>query len=434
MEDNQQLCDEVAKVIVLFFQCSLNWTGGDDQLDISSSNLPLIRANTSYLSDADGTEMFLIRKKEGQFGAGFVDAFRPRLVALVNEVITANNQWLVDTNYRDAHLRTDDIATLLDLTWSPVLPDNDEEPTGQCVGALAMFRASGNCVGRWNYLQSYRDSLLEGHSEEEVAEMMATKGPRGTGKQVPLLEITEGDNVLDEPWADKWVPCATTDDDSSEGWMKVVADGHWRTPLIEIELYDPADSCLCWKKSASVDELVGILGGKLMSPRTQRQLKRYNTLDATYVIVGTEVHLRMYADDKIILRECYALDADDVFFQEHKKRKWVHYYDDKLEEEQQDRAYGSEKCAIYERVLAEKISGGMSEYTAKEEAMEAAEKYDPEYDDDSAYGTDHSVEKDDEEEEEDELSSDGDMTVDYEVEEYERDADDKVVIMDVDTN
>ena len=109
----------------------------------------------------------------------------------------------------------------------------------------------------------------------------------------------------------------------------------------------------------------------------------------------------------------------------------------------------AEKRATYFRVKADRLAEGMDETAAKAAAIAAAEA-DPEYDDDSAYGTDYSDNKNSEQDEDDtdhivsemalersggevavDDSIDGDMSIEYEEEEYERDADGSVVIVDV---
>lgn len=84
----------------------------------------------------------------------------------------------------------------------------------------------------------------------------------------------------------------------------------------------------------------------------------------------------------------------------------------------------------YFRVKAEKLGEGMSEEEAKEKARKVAET-DVEYDNDSAYGTDYSNENSDDTLDRDTPdSSDGDMSVDYASEEYERDGSNTVIIAD----
>jgi hypothetical protein len=256
---------------------------------------------------------------------------------------------------------------------------------------------------------------------------------RGTGEPVSLVEL---DAQMDEPYHARWIPSAFGTDADIES---VVANGHWRFGIDEF--YEPFASVFCWKATVTLSQLVDALGEAIVSPRTQRQVHPIlgwndqevatGTVDAVYVIRNTDVHLFIgYTKEPIVprrqtagnrvperkytftLRESYALDADDPFFEMHQERKA--YRISAEEEENLDRAHGTEKRALYDRVLAE----GMDEYSA----IEAAEKYDPEYDDDSAYGTDPSAE------------SDGDMSVDYAEEEYERDADGKVIIMDVETS
>jgi hypothetical protein len=78
-----------------------------------------------------------------------------------------------------------------------------------------------------------------------------------------------------------------------------------------------------------------------------------------------------------------------------------------------------EKRATYTRIKAEKLAAGIDEETAKKTAFDVATA-DPEYDEDSAYGTESS-------------DSDSDDSADeYEEEVYEFDSNNNAIIMDVD--
>ena len=358
------IIQEVKIAIYTFLSTSLDfiWTERNNELKIDQQ-LSLVHAKT-YL-DEDCVETFLIKLKGGLlFEAQFVDKFRPHLIEIVNNFIILSNDVLRGSDFKEQYLFPEDISALLELTWSPIIRDYYwDGPRGQQFGALAMYRSSGN-----RKILPFAHGLL------------------------PLVSL-ETDS-LDEPLASSCIP-SIFEDKSVNSWKIVAANNHWRFGIDDA--YDPTYSAFCWRDEEiySVDDLVKLLGTDLISPRTQRQLRRAfewsanyesseefesHSFSATYVIRGTDVHLWFYFSDSYIIRESYALTAEHPFFETHKKLNC--YNEMLLNEEMLDRQYGAEKRAIYDTAISESID--------KAEAIEKASRYDPEYDEDSAYGTDFS--------------------------------------------
>jgi hypothetical protein len=106
--------DDVMAVLRDFYRHMLRDTHVDVEM---KRDRPTVFAWTHFI-DRDWTEKFLIRKKEGKFTAHSFAALRPRLCALVNSIIDANNAHVVASNYHECPLTTEVVAEMMSVSVS----------------------------------------------------------------------------------------------------------------------------------------------------------------------------------------------------------------------------------------------------------------------------------------------------------------------------
>jgi hypothetical protein len=179
-DEDPELIEQVATVLKAFYRASLNWTGGDDDLEFKRSKLSLVQGK-SYSDPDNEDEVLVITRKDGlQFTETFLQSFRPSLLKIINEIVDANNAWLEATNYREARLNQKSIEHFLKVFLNPEVPDDgryEDDEVGIREGAIGFRRESGNLIGRWDYTEAC--DCAEAYKDEE----------KGSGK--PLAYITE---------------------------------------------------------------------------------------------------------------------------------------------------------------------------------------------------------------------------------------------------
>lgn len=168
--EEDELMNQITSVYRGFLRCSLDWTGGDDALEYRSSKLSLVTGK-SYTNFDDGEELLVIKRKpsEGEekakpFTKAFLKDIRPRLVAVVNEIVEANNNWLEKTNYHEAHLHQNHIKEMLKLHLNPEVssgtyPHAEEDIVYK--GAIGIIRPSGNLRSRWDYMEACPQEIID---------------------------------------------------------------------------------------------------------------------------------------------------------------------------------------------------------------------------------------------------------------------------------
>jgi hypothetical protein len=187
-EETVELLDQVSTLLQQFFRVSLNWTGGDDDLEFKRSKPTLVKGKSFSDTHPDREDelLVIVRKDEEPFTAEFIELLRPKLVTIVNAIIEANNTWLVATNYHEAHLTQEDAENFLKIFLNPEVTEDcnpeDDDESGVREGAIGFRRPSGNAVGRWDY------TCNTTAAEEETIESYSSL-PKGS--HVPLTLIAE---------------------------------------------------------------------------------------------------------------------------------------------------------------------------------------------------------------------------------------------------
>jgi hypothetical protein len=414
--ESEELFRQVGQVFSDFFQSSLNWSGGDDQLYFKVDFSMVTGESWPLETNEEDTEILIIRRKDGQFSPNFMKQFRPTMVGVFNEILEAGNAWTIATNYNDSPIDRNLLYYKFDtmpLTWSPWIPrpsslgvDWGDAPEGQQIGALALIRLSGEngLDVRWDFRTSYAESLKRYHNEKEIEEIIAKclKEERGRVKLNEFFVID--DFVIEEEHADKWIPSIF--DVPNWRTQVTVTKPHWRSGIDENyeEEFDYAvggDFCFWPNKSYT---FILETFGDILSSRIKKNIKlamewndkfdracrrvpgvstASDVFAVAYILRGRDLHMVFEViNDKYIVRESYTLDEGHPFFEKHNTHlPNKSTFDSQIRE--WDREHGDEKRAIYDRVLMLKLGEGLDQDEANEEALEKAEQYDPEYDADS---------------------------------------------------
>jgi len=246
-------------------------------------------------------------------------------------------------------------------------------------------------------------------------------------------------------------------------WEDAVVRDHWRKG-VDPDL-DPTMHVNYGTEFASILSIREAFGD-ILPKRVYHQLyeeahgdESRPYFDVVFVLLNRDLHIRIELEENDfngILRHSVALETGHPFLQKYGSAVYSglgtgtnkatrRTFDSELEsfKDALDRQFGQEKLQIYTREL--------EDGNGSDEALEKAEKYDPEYDEDSAFGTDYSdddMEDGSEGEEIDTVATstlqpddecidmecysvDDDDSTEYEDEAYEFDSDGRVIIEDV---
>ncbi len=181
-EEEMELANQVIGIYQAFLRCSLDWTGGDDDLEFKRSKPSLVKGKSFADPDQEDELLVITRKGEDdEPGEPFTEEFllkiHPKVVEVVNKVVDANNTWLDATNGHEAHLTQDDVEAMLKLFLNPEVTDDmnaDDEDQGIRNGSIGFRRASGNAIGRWDFTEPCPDEIIEEYK----------KKPKGKGKKI----------------------------------------------------------------------------------------------------------------------------------------------------------------------------------------------------------------------------------------------------------
>lgn len=107
--------------------------------------------------------LHLVRKDGLPFTKAFLINLRPLLKELVNEIIQANNDFIVDSNYFVSFLTDKSVKNFLDFYVDSDLPLNWGEFAScvDCEGAIVFRGISGTTCGKWNYTQKCESHYIE---------------------------------------------------------------------------------------------------------------------------------------------------------------------------------------------------------------------------------------------------------------------------------
>jgi hypothetical protein len=154
--DDIELVDQVITILKAFFARSLFWTGGDGSLNFEESDLSLVHGKS--FDDEFEELLVIVRKDEQPFTETFLTTLRPKLVVAVNEIVKANNDWLVATNFHAAHLTQAQVDQFLQVFLDPEITDEfinlEDGEEGLRKGAIGFRRSSGNDLDCcWDYTE-----------------------------------------------------------------------------------------------------------------------------------------------------------------------------------------------------------------------------------------------------------------------------------------
>jgi hypothetical protein len=160
-----KLVKEVYIMTESFFRCSLNWTGGDDNLDLDDRDVfgnkkRMIKART-VPTEPNGTEVLIIERIDGgSFDSQFLKIFRPKLYKLINKIIDSSNRYAKAHDGEKVPIEKEHVEEMKKFILHPkVDEDYDSGKMKTYKGAVGIKRASGNgTTDRWSYLWETKDA------------------------------------------------------------------------------------------------------------------------------------------------------------------------------------------------------------------------------------------------------------------------------------